>query len=67
MTRCSPRAAIFPRLSCFCSSWISLREFACDQPVYRLLWEIYDETGALGLYGRAAERGAAAGQSAGVF
>ncbi len=28
-----------------------LRAFACDQPVYRLLWEIYDETGALGLYG----------------
>ncbi len=28
-----------------------LREFACDQPVYRLLWQIYDETGALALYG----------------
>ena len=28
-----------------------LRDFACDQPVYRLLWEIYDQTGALGLYG----------------
>ena len=28
-----------------------LRTFACDQPVYRLLWEIYDQTGALGLYG----------------
>ncbi len=28
-----------------------LRGFACDQPVYRLLWEIYDQTGALGLYG----------------
>lgn len=29
----------------------TLRDFACDQPVYRLLWRIYDETGALGLYG----------------
>lgn len=28
-----------------------LRDFACDQPVYRLLWQIYDETGALALYG----------------
>lgn len=28
-----------------------LRDFACDQPVYRLLWQVYDETGALALYG----------------
>ena len=28
-----------------------LRDFACDQPVYRLLWQIYDETGALAVYG----------------
>ncbi len=27
------------------------RDFSGDQPIYRLIWEIYDKTGALGLYG----------------
>jgi len=27
------------------------RDFACDQPVFRLIWEIYDQTKALGMYG----------------
>lgn len=29
----------------------ALRDFACDQPVYRLLWQIYDETGAMARFG----------------
>ena len=41
----------FPKAELFLQQLDFLREFACDQPVYRLLWEIYDETGALGLYG----------------
>ena len=41
----------FPKVEAFLQRLDFLREFACDQPVYRLLWEIYDETGALGLYG----------------
>nr|WP_297173802.1 helicase-exonuclease AddAB subunit AddA [uncultured Agathobaculum sp.] len=43
--------ADFPKAELFLQRLAFLREFACDQPVYRLLWEIYDETGALGLYG----------------
>ena len=43
--------ADFPKAEAFLQRLDFLREFACDQPVYRLLWEIYDETGALGLYG----------------
>ena len=35
----------------FLEKLTALRDFACDQPVYRLLWQIYDETGALALYG----------------
>ncbi len=27
------------------------REFSGDQPIYRLIWEIYDKTDAMGLYG----------------
>ncbi len=27
------------------------RDFAGDQPIYRLIWEIYDKTGMLGIYG----------------
>ncbi|MDO4270942.1 MAG: helicase-exonuclease AddAB subunit AddA [Eubacteriales bacterium] len=41
----------FPKAASFLQRLDFLREFACDQPVYRLLWEIYDQTGALGLYG----------------
>ena len=35
----------------FLEELAELRDFACDQPVYRLLWHIYDETGALALFG----------------
>ena len=41
----------FPKAEAFLQRLDYLRTFACDQPVYRLLWEIYDQTGALGLYG----------------
>ena len=41
----------FPKVETFLQRLDFLRTFACDQPVYRLLWEIYDQTGALGLYG----------------
>lgn len=41
----------FPKVEVFLQRLDFLRGFACDQPVYRLLWEIYDQTGALGLYG----------------
>ncbi|MDO5141412.1 MAG: helicase-exonuclease AddAB subunit AddA [Eubacteriales bacterium] len=41
----------FPKVELFLQQLDDLRAFACDQPVYRLLWEIYDRTGALGLYG----------------
>ena len=40
-----------PKAESFVQKLDYLRAFACDQPVYRLLWEIYDRTGALGLYG----------------
>ena len=40
----------FPKVETFLQRLDFLRTFACDQPVYRLLWEIYDQTGALGLY-----------------
>ena len=43
--------ADFPKAESFLQQLDYLRDFACDQPVYRLLWEIYDRTGALGLYG----------------
>lgn len=43
--------ADFPKVELFLQRLTFLRDFACDQPVYRLLWEIYDQTGALGLYG----------------
>ena len=43
--------ADFPKVEAFLQRLDYLRAFACDQPVYRLLWEIYDQTGALGLYG----------------
>lgn len=39
------------RAAAFLNRLRQLREFACDQPVYRLLWQIYDETNALALYG----------------
>lgn len=35
----------------FLEKLAALRDFACDQPVYRLLWQIYDETGALAIFG----------------
>lgn len=41
----------FPKSAEFLKRLDQLRDFACDQPVYRLIWEIYDKTGALGLYG----------------
>ena len=41
----------FPKVETFLQRLDFLRTFPCDQPVYRLLWEIYDQTGALGLYG----------------
>lgn len=41
----------FDKAELFLQQLDDLRTFACDQPVYRLLWEIYDRTGALGLYG----------------
>ena len=41
----------FDKAELFLQQLDDLRAFACDQPVYRLLWEIYDRTGALGLYG----------------
>lgn len=41
----------FPKVESFLQRLDFLRTFACDQPVYRLIWEIYDQTGALGLYG----------------
>lgn len=41
----------FDKAELFLQQLDDLRNFACDQPVYRLLWEIYDRTGALGLYG----------------
>ncbi len=41
----------FDKVELFLQQLDDLRTFACDQPVYRLLWEIYDRTGALGLYG----------------
>ena len=40
-----------PKAESFLQKLDYLRAFSCDQPVYRLLWEIYDRTGALGLYG----------------
>lgn len=40
-----------PKVESFLQKLDYLRAFSCDQPVYRLLWEIYDRTGALGLYG----------------
>lgn len=39
------------RAKAFLGRLAQLRDFACDQPVYRLLWQVYDETGALALYG----------------
>lgn len=41
----------FDKVELFLQQLDDLRAFAVDQPVYRLLWEIYDRTGALGLYG----------------
>ncbi len=35
----------------FMNRLINFRDFACDQPVFRLIWEIYDQTKALGMYG----------------
>ena len=43
--------AQFDKVELFLQQLDDLRAFAVDQPVYRLLWEIYDRTGALGLYG----------------
>lgn len=40
-----------PHAAAFLERLAQLRDFACDQPVYRLLWQIYDETGAMALYG----------------
>lgn len=40
-----------PKVADFLKKLDALREFAYDQPVHRLLWEIYDKTGVLGLYG----------------
>ncbi|MDY3617830.1 helicase-exonuclease AddAB subunit AddA [Agathobaculum sp.] len=39
------------KAAAFVETLASLRDFAADQPVYRVLWEIYERTGALGLYG----------------
>ncbi len=44
-------AGQMPHVKGFLSRLSQLREFACDQPVYRLLWKIYDETNALAIYG----------------
>ncbi len=41
----------FPKAEDFLQRLDYLRKFACDQPVYRLIWEIYDRTNALGMFG----------------
>ena len=41
----------FLKVETFLQQLDFLRTFACDQPVYPLAVEIYDQTGALGLYG----------------
>ena len=41
----------FEKVENFLQRFMFWRDFACDQPVYRLIWQIYEETNALGLYG----------------
>ncbi len=45
----SPKTA--SKAAGFMNQLIHFRNFACDQPVFRLIWEIYDQTKALGMYG----------------
>lgn len=40
-----------PKVQAFLQELDDLRSISCDLPVYRLLWLIYDRTGALGLFG----------------
>lgn len=40
-----------PKVQVFLQELDDLRSISCDLPVYRLLWLIYDRTGALGLFG----------------
>ncbi len=40
-----------PKVQAFLRELDDLRTLSCDMPVYRLLWLIYDRTGALGLFG----------------
>jgi len=41
----------FEKVEKFLQQFMLWRDFSCDQPVYRLIWKIYEETNALGLYG----------------
>lgn len=40
-----------PKVQEFLHELDDLRALSCDLPVYRLLWVIYDRTGALGIFG----------------
>lgn len=40
-----------PKVQAFLEALDELRRISCDFPVYRLIWLIYDQTGALGLFG----------------
>ncbi len=40
-----------PKVQNFLRELDELRALSCDLPVYQLLWRIYDQTGALGLFG----------------
>lgn len=40
-----------PKVQTFLRELDELRALSCDLPVYQLLWRIYDQTGALGLFG----------------
>lgn len=39
------------KVQAFLRTLDDLRTLSCDLPVYQLLWRIYDQTGALGLFG----------------
>lgn len=45
------RQSEVPKVQAFLRELDDLRSISCDLPVYRLLWLIYDRTGALGLFG----------------
>ncbi len=45
------RPEVASKAADFMNRLIYFRNFACDQPVFRLIWEIYDKTHALGMYG----------------